>query len=466
MKLLNFTLAACMMSASSFAQLNDSTGYVQYSSLINKTLHKQTANNALKTTGTAERLIRSYDVITKTTFTNNDDSFEFRYSGSKGSKFDFNEMVYHPLIDIRSDFMNQADYSHPDIMADSVYQHQLNIGLGTLFLKEIQENSYNNFGFVEDCKQYVIIQASSNIRTQIFYNAQFLADKVKMYIWDVNSNQWVENGLRKIKYDALGKVLTDSAFILNGSNGYDAVNAYRYEYDNNGNMTKVMQNAVFSNNTWHDVKEFLFTYYSGNQLKTSSYSSNPTQAGWSLVARDSFGYQAGVDFYTSRFQGVTFFDHGEYKHLNSQNLPDSISYVGIQNGVPTEKKKRIVTYNANNNPILSVYYDYTAPTLIDRKTHYVYETYDPLKINDVSSEDISVYPNPAHDVLHITLKQEMLHEQIQIKLVNSLGAVVFTNSFIPQTRIVTLNINRYTPGIYFLALISRTGNHCFTINKL
>jgi len=59
----------------------------------------------------------------------------------------------------------------------------------------------------------------------------------------------------------------------------------------------------------------------------------------------------------------------------------------------------------------------------------------------------NIYPNPAKNILHISINNNNLN--INVKLYNSLGKVVYNEDFTNQS---TINTSKFSSGIYFLKL--------------
>lgn len=74
--------------------------------------------------------------------------------------------------------------------------------------------------------------------------------------------------------------------------------------------------------------------------------------------------------------------------------------------------------------------------------------------------DIRIQPNPASDLLHITLGQS-LDGLVQVQLVGTDGRVVLNRQFdnISEGQILTLDVQQVPAGVYFLRLENAAGNN-------
>ena len=66
----------------------------------------------------------------------------------------------------------------------------------------------------------------------------------------------------------------------------------------------------------------------------------------------------------------------------------------------------------------------------------------------VSGRDISIYPNPAKDVIYISYRNE--REINELKLYNHLGQLVFRK----YRQVNSINTLHFQPGLYFLEIVS------------
>ena len=99
-------------------------------------------------------------------------------------------------------------------------------------------------------------------------------------------------------------------------------------------------------------------------------------------------------------------------------------------------------YTGTNNPLPSdpqyAYYYIDDITLIDQTT---------VGVNELSiGSSVSVYPNPANDVLNIFDEQNKLQNST-IEITNYLGQIVFADNFNLQ-----IDIHSFSVGMYFLTI--------------
>ena len=90
-------------------------------------------------------------------------------------------------------------------------------------------------------------------------------------------------------------------------------------------------------------------------------------------------------------------------------------------------------------------YTYDMVDAIEANVYY----YLPTKINEAYADErlINVFPNPAHDQLHLMLEKENSFQHLQI--VNAAGEIVLSQ-VISDNNAEHLDISRLAPGVYFL----------------
>ncbi len=97
----------------------------------------------------------------------------------------------------------------------------------------------------------------------------------------------------------------------------------------------------------------------------------------------------------------------------------------------------------------------TIKVVVTKQNHYRYESYinvcSNIGINEVSSDDIKIYPNPATGMLHIES-----HDIIGIRIFNSLGQTIEDIGAIENTNIIHFDCSNTPNGLYFIQVISRT----------
>lgn len=83
-------------------------------------------------------------------------------------------------------------------------------------------------------------------------------------------------------------------------------------------------------------------------------------------------------------------------------------------------------------------------------------------INEMSSTDFIIYPNPADKFASINISNFNSDEN-KVKIINTLGQVVYDNAIVEQT--AKIDVSTFANGIYFIEL-SDKNNNALQIKKL
>ncbi len=100
----------------------------------------------------------------------------------------------------------------------------------------------------------------------------------------------------------------------------------------------------------------------------------------------------------------------------------------------------------------AIYFDFNAPVITNRfETNFVDES---LSINDFTTIDFSIYPNPANDKVTISLNGEA-NENFDVTLIDIQGKVISTPRFANDS-IIELDVSALNSGMYFVRLKNST----------
>ncbi|MGI8893946.1 MAG: choice-of-anchor B family protein [Bacteroidia bacterium] len=182
---------------------------------------------------------------------------------------------------------------------------------------------------------------------------------------------------------------------------------------NNLQVLSTLTSGVASNSIPHNVLirdnyAYVSYYYDGLYIFNLSDPSNPFVAGF---------YDTSLEPNGNSYKGAW----GVYPHLPSGNVLLS----DMQNG--------LYVFDVSGALVTSV------------------------NENIFQSNSISVYPNPASDILNIIFAG-LNNEKIEIALINNLGQNILNNKLILSGDFTTLDVKDILPGIYTLKINSET-NH-------
>ena len=238
--------------------------------------------------------------------------------------------------------------------------------------------------------------------------------------------------------------------------------------------------------SWYNAPNGIFGYcfpYQGNAHVGCTMFYKPSDTKEYIYQQLSTPLQAGkiycLSFYVSRADRKEYAVHsiGAYFSNNIQSvgtigyvnanpqvinqsgfITDTINWVQIQGCFTANGGEQYITignfnsnantdtlYTGTNNPIpFDTQYDYyfiDDVTLIDQST---------VGVNELSNgSSVSVYPNPANDVLNISL--ETIKENTEIKIYNQLGEIVLTEHLTTQNS--SFKTNHLQSGVYFYTIL-------------
>ena len=72
--------------------------------------------------------------------------------------------------------------------------------------------------------------------------------------------------------------------------------------------------------------------------------------------------------------------------------------------------------------------------------------------NQNMKDDIQIYPNPARDEFYISSENQILE---RVVVYNSIGKIIISEKI--NSNIHSIDISKFSNGIYFVRLISKTG---------
>jgi hypothetical protein len=463
---------------------------------------------AAKTTSTpSERLIGmatyNYD-YTDTPFTpiGRIDSSCFRYSGSRGSKY--NKDVCYFLTPSGQYFMSGGFpmayingaaahastnmVNEKDVYADTSYYWNA-------FLTDTSGSNY--FGLAEVVNDGY--DANNNaVFCSDMYNPTDTSGEWDHFIntYDASNNitssvylSWMNPGWDTISrvgytYNSGGLLIADSVEDWMAPGTWSPNTRELYTYNTAGNLT---YSAVWynSSSTWTETDRYIITYNSDNTLNTDS-GSTLSSGSWAPTMKDSFGYTAGVNYWTylSQYQ----YSGGDVqwlvssKHVNSAGLPDTIfsSFYGTFATPPSylaNRTKYSYAYDSYNNPTVSNNYSYQITDPASGAGYYnsspvgtAYFYYEPYMAEGVKdagalTEHISIYPNPAAGEVSISRPDAVRGSFTLVTFINAIGQTVRTEGMSWMRETESFSLAGLPQGIYVVTIQDK-GGHLLKTEKL
>lgn len=445
---------------------------------IKNLLLSQSSHFGSKTTIPAERLASSdYDWSMFTTF--EDDSLRYIYNSSTGtSMYDYNEMKYvFPTTPYDYDIpMANISFYVPATMAitcDTAYGKDKD----TLGIYQPSRTTYAQYDVNKNLLSYYSInQDTANFPDRHYVNSFDASNRiVSNTIFLHPASTWDTSGVRYFTYNGSGQLTQDSLFTyISGVKSPDK--KYVYTYDVSGRPASVASYAWNSTgSSWFHDLNYDMSYYGTGNLQ-SILISEDTGTGMFPAIKDSLGYTAPYSYFTS-YSEFQYTDTGRIqdaaikKHIGSNGFPDSVNtielvYFYTGSGVIAQDIyfSDYYYYNSHNNPVAWLeYINFGSGYRYNSLENYFYEPLTAVA-NVAAQYGVTIYPNPASDIVNLKLSTAAIGKNITISITNTLGQLVKTQSAVAQNN-MQVSISDLAPGTY-LIYVRETNGDLWRIQKL
>lgn len=452
---------------------------------------------AAKTTATSERLIASsmynFDA-TSGMPVGKTDSAAYKYSGSRGSKFNRDMMSYinpsseftsagWPLLPLQYGGAHIASghMTPQDIMADStivwnsyVPNVSSTYGYG---ISELVNQTYDaNNNIIQSSEQYDPVDTLGNWNRYInTYDANNnIISSINLVY---NTPNWDTMSRVSYIYNASHQLIEDSTdyWDIGGAWTPDSKNTYSYT----GSDLTYSVGLQYASGVWEERSKIYLTYNADHSVHTDSMSDYMFTGTWEPSTTDSFGYTTGVDYWTyyrqRYYDGPDMDDFIATKHVSASGLPDTFyvadhsTYSGVAPSYLVYGMRAGFTYDSYNNPVTysTVYYNITDSasgagsygTTSAAEGHYYYEPYTTTGINNIPKvqEAMSMYPNPATNELNISRPSAVKGDHTIINFTNALGQIIRTESMPWMKETETFSLAGFAPGMYIVTVQNKNG---------
>jgi|GEM_PF-941309 len=436
----------------------------EHHAVVRQLLNRQGSSLAQKPTGTRYRVIAQ--AVEAPSFENPGtteiDSTRFRYSGTRGSRFDYNstdllfneypEPIYAPamMVPYTPDPLN--------MLADTITSYLDGVLTDASALTYRSDNKVSGL-------------------LSTYYNAGGTADYYDRYYADYNAQGHLTQNLflggtaspsaldslqkRIVSYNAaFTQVLSDSVYTYDGTAfALEIVARYYYNASNRLDSAIVFN---FTSGSAEEAEKLYLDYYSDGKLRRIIASSEAD--GFSMA--DSFAYTTGIDYVTHWDSKFTFVFEGEeltfgsriIRYPGSSGLPDSAKVYDFDGISGTWTEYQTITYS---------YTSFGEPGTItlteagggaEEVHRFYYEEYDNgLSISPLAeNKEFRVFPNPFQNHLAIDWKGKQ-QSQVTLRLVNILGQEVYRSGLKLVSGSNRITLPELQPGNYILLLQDAQG---------
>jgi hypothetical protein len=429
----------------------------EHRAMVQKALKGQLGGGtAQKPTGTQHR------VIAQTMLEAGDlipDSTTFKYSGTKGSNFNYDNQEFVYTADFSSWYAPRPLFpmvENPlDMLADTISDYYDNILTTRATAAYRPDNK-----LLSSTSTFYATPPTPNFynKTVNGYNTQ--GHVIASYELRSNDNgvsYQDTNTVTRTSYNAaFTQVVADSIYEQTGS-GLEFNTLVRYFYSVSGKLDSM----ITTDASLSPLEKLSFDYYSDGKLRKLTAISMD-----GFNATDSFGYTSGIGYTTLWDSKASFEFEGEtmiygsriLKYPGTGGLPDSLRmfdyesttgdwtyYMTAKYSYTTFSEPQQIDFAAGSDPLGTI--------------KFYYESYDDgvSAINPVAvNKDFSIYPNPFRSNIAIDWKGKA-QSNVSVRLVNILGQEVYSTAMELNTGSNTLNLPALNSGNYILVIRDAAG---------
>lgn len=345
------------------------------------------------------------------------DSFRVKYSGTRGSSYDYSLMLYNynypyantPVFDFA------GHTTTPQILYDTMSHWTLNpIKIGVF---ERYEMGYARYDLHDNLTNFDLIYTDTANQDMRYANTFTSAGKISEGYW-LNLGLTADSSHRQLfQYDVSGKIISDSVYKHVAGGGWHLVSAGRYIYNLSGNLTELNYYQELGSKMTHMIR-YQNEYDAFDRLSVVQVHLFDGDT-LSPALIDSFGYALpAIGFHTwwKEYQ----YDHindtllpyySMTKHLNSLDKPDTVYIHGwsLSDSSWHLQQRYDVYYNTYEDPDTLKCYEYSIPPApmpsLSSTTVYYYEDRPTVTVVHLDAgPSLTLYPNPADYVVCISGK--------------------------------------------------------------
>jgi hypothetical protein len=380
------------------------------------------------------------------------DSATYSYSNARGGSMDLDPTH----VDAVSNNMNMMSF-------DSSFTYtgdSLDKSTYTVQTFDANNNVTKMTTNVWDTATSTWVHSTSHLYT---YNSSNMVTSDILQVW--NDSVWVPSSQHAYSYNAAGMLFIDQYSTWYVDSTFHPASQKTYYYDGSMNQTFETDQAWVSGSPVY-TNQWARTYSSTNQLLTTTHN---TWSGtsWDPASRYTHVYDTVGNPLTLMFEPYNstshIFEHGTlnvYSNYTSAHLPQTVIHKTWNTGTSTWDNNSQYTYLYNTfNQVTNVIgeswnivgmYEFANG---DPMYHYYYQTYSPLSVKTVSSNDnVKIYPVPANNMMHVDLNWATA-QSATISLIDVTGNVVRQWNTPTSTQYSSaVSVNGLATGMYIVKI--------------
>ena len=285
-----------------------------------------------------------------------------------------------------------------------------------------------------------------NNKTKKEYNYDSNGYLTLKKIYDWNNNQWNYNKKYEYTYDTNGNLILKNKYIVDvNTSQWINVNKIEYSYDTNGNIILV---TVFynDNNTgqWINGTKAEYTYHANGNKTIIYYYWDDTSSQWIYLTKYEYSYDTNGNL--ARY--IYFeWDNNSRQWINRYKNENTIDLL-INRLDLIEPDYYFNTFQNKLLEVLLFLWDDAANSWgqLNKKSIFYYS--DTSAINELSDNNINLYPNPVSSDLNIYLKNNS--GQALFELFDMQGHKLLSRKVYEKDQI---NLNGLSSGVYLYTIM-------------
>jgi len=281
--------------------------------------------------------------------------------------------------------------------------------------------------------------------------------------WSTASGAWGNTQADSFAYTATGKLATHTTLYWNTSWALNTILLYSYDAADNNTAIVTQQ---YRSGSWTNTTAQYMGYSTANNLLVSINTNwDSTTGAWDSSTKDTYTYNPVHDRLTDLTQsytaGVGWINQGNENiiyDLNHNVLIDISQYWVTASHSFTNNGRKTFTYNSFNQPLTEISSSWTSGAWVDDMEYdYYYQTYT-TGVNNLKPtiNNIVVYPNPALQVLYVSIKADQ-PQASTIRITDISGRLLYQTTAADSQDLVTVPVSQLSAGNYFVTVGNKDG---------
>lgn len=279
------------------------------------------------------------------------------------------------------------------------------------------------------------------LKNRMFYDSNGNDMLSIAYRWDNQQNSWAGNTKNEYSYNAAGQEISGVYFIWADSiSNWVCHSKFETAYDEHENVTMHSQfKWDYNNKKWTGLYKYTNTFnQEGNISQFTCYKWDEANDQWIQSFTDDLITGAGYKELYIILSMITT----DYDDYTSTVLTTLFGFSDV-------------TYDTEGNKTMETDYVLNKTSKdpeLSSKTYYYFSVHNTNGVNQVTNNNIKIYPNPANEVIQI---ESTSNSAAVCRIFNNNGQLINTWQVVQGKH--TYNIQNLKPGMYHVQLQSNEG---------